>query len=127
MDGHCKQFDKRIGVTYAYESESYWDKEKKQSRAKRKLIGIVDPDTGEIIPTTKRKRNSSNTEVLNDGMPWLYARRTFYGATYLLDCIGGATGVADDLKLCFPDTYGQLLSMAYYLILEDKNPLRALK
>ena len=29
------QADKRIGVTYAYESTAFWDKEKKQSRAKR--------------------------------------------------------------------------------------------
>jgi transposase len=29
----------------------------------------------------------------------------------------------DDLKNCFPDTYKQILSIAYYLILEDKNPL----
>jgi transposase len=56
-------------------------------------------------------------------IPWLYAKRTFYGATYLLDSIGKTTGVADDLKTCFPDTYKQILSIAYYLILEDKNPL----
>ena len=43
-----KQHDRRIGVTYAYESASYWDSEKKQSRSKRSLVGIVDPVTGEI-------------------------------------------------------------------------------
>lgn len=48
------QYDKRSGITYAYESHSYWDKEKKTSRAKRKLIGRVDPDTGEIVPTDGR-------------------------------------------------------------------------
>ena len=45
--------DKRTGVTYVYESESYWDKEKKQPRSHRKLIGKVDDATGEIIPTSK--------------------------------------------------------------------------
>jgi len=35
------QLDKRSGITYAYESVSYWDKEKKQSRSKRTLIGRV--------------------------------------------------------------------------------------
>jgi hypothetical protein len=43
------QYDKRSGITYAYESISYWDKEKKMSRAKRKLIGRIDPDTGELF------------------------------------------------------------------------------
>lgn len=51
--------DKRSGITYAYESKSYWDKEKKQSRSKRTLIGRVDPETGEITKTDGRcKKNS---------------------------------------------------------------------
>jgi len=29
------QTDKRSGITYAYQSVSYWDKEKQQSRSKR--------------------------------------------------------------------------------------------
>ncbi len=49
--------------------------------------------------------------------------RKFYGATYLFDRIGEATGVTDDLKTCFPDSYCQILSIVYYLILEGKNPL----
>lgn len=51
--------DKRSGITYAYESKSYWDKEKQQSRSKRTLIGRVDQETGEIIKTDGRcKKNS---------------------------------------------------------------------
>ena len=46
-----------------------------------------------------------------------------YGATYLFDQIGIETGVTADLKTCFPATYKQILSIAYYLILEDQNPL----
>lgn len=51
-----KQKNKRSGVTYVYESESYWDKEKKQPRSKRTLIGKLDDKTGEIIPTGKSGR-----------------------------------------------------------------------
>jgi hypothetical protein len=54
--GIIHQHDKRSGITYAYESKSYWDKERKMSRAKRTLIGRVDPDTGEIVPTDGRGR-----------------------------------------------------------------------
>ena len=32
-----KVTNKKSGITYVYESESYWDKEKKQPRNKRKL------------------------------------------------------------------------------------------
>ena len=47
------QTDKKTGIKYAYESTSYWDKEKKQPRSKRRYLGKVDPETGEIIPCRK--------------------------------------------------------------------------
>ena len=58
------QTDKRTGIKYAYESFSYWDKEKGQPRSKRKYIGKVDPETGEIIPTAgTRKRGKKDGEA----------------------------------------------------------------
>ncbi len=118
------QTDKRSGITYAYESISHWDKEKKQSRAKRTLIGRVDSQSGEIVPTRKRLKpqiNESKQPELTP--PTLSKSRSFYGATYLFDAVGDKLGITDDLKKCFPETYKQILSTAYYLILEDKNPL----
>ena len=41
-----KQKDTRSGITYIDESQSYWDKERKQSRSKRRLIGRLDEETG---------------------------------------------------------------------------------
>lgn len=55
-----KQFDKRSGITYVYDSKSYYDKEKKCSRAKRTLIGKIDPNTGEIIPTDGRNKGAKS-------------------------------------------------------------------
>ena len=52
--------DRRTGTTYVYESKSYWDKEKKQPRSHRKLIGKLDDETGEIIPTGKSGRKKSS-------------------------------------------------------------------
>lgn len=49
-----KQYRPDIHATYVYESHSYWDKEKQQPRAKRKLLGRLDPETGEIVPTGRR-------------------------------------------------------------------------
>ena len=54
--------DKRTGVTYVYESEAYWDKEKKQPRSRRTLIGKLDEATGEIIPTGKSGRKKTAPE-----------------------------------------------------------------
>ncbi len=56
-------------------------------------------------------------------MPAIRTERLFFEATYLLDQIGLVSGVTEDLKACFPDTYKQILPLAYYLVLEDQNPL----
>ena len=116
------QTNQKTGVTYAYESISYWDKAKQQSRAKRKCVGRVDPETKEIIPTRKRKVLVSE-KARREPVSITKATRSFYGATYLFDRIGEDMGVVEDLKACFPDSYRQILSLAYYLIMEDKNSL----
>jgi hypothetical protein len=62
------QYDKRTGITYVYESESYWDKEKQQPRSHRKLIGKLDEKTGEIIPTDGRgKKRTQIKKAVSDG------------------------------------------------------------
>ena len=58
--------DKRSGLTYAYETTYVWDKEKKQSRSKRTLIGRVDEATGKIVPTDGRGRKRSPNYVPAD-------------------------------------------------------------
>ena len=55
--------NKITGITYVYESESYWDKEKKQPRNRRTLIGKLD-ENGEIVPTGKRGRPRKEDPVL---------------------------------------------------------------
>ena len=52
------QIDKKTGAKYAFESVSYWDKDKKQPRSKRRYLGKVDPETGEIIPSRGRTVHS---------------------------------------------------------------------
>lgn len=61
-----KQYHKDTNTTYVYESTSYWDAEKQQSRSKRRVIGKLDPVTGEIIPTGKRgRKKGSASEITN--------------------------------------------------------------
>lgn len=70
MASIVKLTDKRTGVTYVYESESYWDKEKKQPRSRRKLIGKIDPETNEIVPTGPRgRKKGAVTEPESKGHP----------------------------------------------------------
>ncbi|MFZ3171151.1 MAG: transposase [Carboxydocellales bacterium] len=125
------QKDKRSGITYAYESNAWWDKEKKQSRSKRTLIGRLDKTTGNIVPTDGRCRkdkakqqSTDESQVPKRGpVPRTETSHLYYGATYLLDCIGDSVGITRNLELCFPNDYKRILSIAYYLILENNNPL----
>lgn len=51
--GITKSTDKKTGITYVYSSESYWDKDLKAPRNRKKLIGKIDKETGEVVPTGK--------------------------------------------------------------------------
>ncbi len=56
-----KKYNKANKTTYVYDSVSYWDKEKQQPRSKRKLIGKIDPATGEIVPTAGRGKRTKTS------------------------------------------------------------------
>lgn len=119
------QVNKKTGITNVYENEPYWDKEKQQSRAKRTLVGKLS-ESSEIMPTSAYKKKA---ELVSDAaskrcpVPITEVRRSFFGASYLIDQIEKMTGITQDLKTCFPDKYIQMLSVAYYLILEENNAL----
>ena len=78
-----KQYHKDTDTTYVYESESYWDPEKKQSRSRRKVIGKIDPSTGEIIPTGKRgrKKKEPDVSVISSGRDDLAEISSLYAAS----------------------------------------------
>lgn len=122
------QTDKKTGITYAYETTYYWDKEKKQSRSKRTCVGKVDSTSGKIIPTRGRVKcvNNSPSETIpvkRGPKAFLATKHLYYGATYLLEEFSNQLGLTNDLRACFPTAYKQILSIVFYLILEDNNPL----
>jgi len=99
------QCDKRTGITYVYEAESQWDPQAKQTRyKKRKLVGHIDPDTGQVQPNRPTRPSEA---------------RMCTGATILLDLIADTTGLTSDLARTFPDTHQAILSVAYFLVCED--------
>ena len=56
-----KYKNKKTGAVAVYESTSHYDSETKQSRPIRKYLGMEDPETGELIPTSgKRGRKQSD-------------------------------------------------------------------
>ena len=58
--------NKKTGVVSLYESTSYYDPVTKQSRPKRKYLGVEDPETGELIPTSgkrgRKKKDGSDPD-----------------------------------------------------------------
>ena len=71
MSSIVYQTNKQTGITYAYESVSYWDKEKKQPRSKRQYLGRVDPETGDIIRKKDKKTDSAEVVVGSVDLPAL--------------------------------------------------------
>lgn len=70
--------NKKNGTTYVYESENYWDKEKKQTRSKHKCIGKIDPETGRIIPL-KHLAIEPLVETKPGPVPVTKIKHSFYG------------------------------------------------
>ncbi len=98
--------EQKVGkYTYVYEAESYWDKEKKQSRQHRKFLGRKDKVTGEIIDT-KNKDKTKPVAALD------------FGTTLFLNSICEKLGITDIIKEMFPDNYKEILALVYYTVIE---------
>lgn len=61
--------DKKTGRVLLYESTSYYDPVKKQSRPKRKYLGVEDPVTGELIPSSKKPGRKKGSKNLPKNLP----------------------------------------------------------
>ncbi|MDO9533739.1 MAG: IS1634 family transposase [Bacillota bacterium] len=110
------------GTEYVYEYDSTWNGEKKYGTHKRDYIGKMVEDV--FVPNKKYKLQMELDKAKQSGpVAVTSCKRTFYGATALFDTIGEKLGITSDLKKCFPETYTKILSVVYYLILEDRNPL----
>ena len=108
---------------YVFFDTPYWNPIKKRGEHKRDYIGKVTKD-GFVPNQNYFIRLQSECKLLKPGpVPATECRRLFYGATYLLDCIADTTGIADDLRHCFGSIGEEILSMAYYLVLEEGQPM----
>jgi len=110
MSCRIKHFNKNTGVTYVYESVSYWDKKKQQARNKKVCVGKLDPSSGELIPS---KRLAPEQAAARD--PAVTASAEIVGPSIILDAITDRLGLGSLLKSCFPKDHQQILTMAYYL------------
>ena len=56
MFGIVYQRDKRSGSTYAYQDRRHFDPETGRLQTRREYLGRVDPETGEIVPKFRGRR-----------------------------------------------------------------------
>lgn len=110
MSSNIKYMNTKTGVTYIYESTSYWDKDKKQPRNKRVCIGKLDSKTGDLIPSRRILPTSTTTTDIT-------AMAKVIGPTYLLDEIDKQFGIGKLLKKSCPMHYEQIKAVAYYLVI----------
>jgi len=99
-------FDQVVnGKIYVYEIKSYWDKDKKQPRQKRKYLGRRDPITGKII-NTKTKKGSKPNRVFD------------FGNCYFIEQIIKDMGIYDLLKGIYSMQYKEIIALIQYKISE---------
>ena len=102
---------KSNGAAYLYAVKSYWDKEKKQARNKQVCLGRLNEETGEVMPSSRRQR----TEKRAAAAPDVTASTKVYGPHLLLTKLAKDTGLTATLKKSFPDTYKEILSLAFFI------------
>ena len=110
MPCRVNHVNKATGVTYVYESVSFWDKMKKQSRNKQVCVGKIDPASGKFIPS---KRLAPEKAAVRD--PAVTASAEIVGPSLVLDAVGERLGMEKLLMACFPQEHQRIQMMAYYL------------
>ena len=60
------QYDSRVNATYAYHNKVMWDKTLKKSSTSRILIAKLDPNTGELVKTSGKRRKKAIDEDVID-------------------------------------------------------------
>lgn len=104
--------NKKTGTVYVYSVESYWDKEKKAPRNKQKCLGKLDPETGELIPSKKRRKEANQTIAKFDTP----VTTKVAGPSLILEALTDKHNIKELLKECFPEDYNFILSMVYYIV-----------
>lgn len=120
--------NKKSGRTYVYNNISYWDKEEKKPKSKRKCIGHVDPLSGEIVPNRKKgdkRKNLSPAPQAVDTKETPHCSVLDCGVSTLLDQVARETGLAGVLSKVFPQDSAAILTCAYYLVSEGQALSRA--
>lgn len=112
MSSIAYHHNKKTGAVYVYSVESYWDKQKKAPRNKQVCLGKLDPESGEIIPS-KRRRKIVERAV---SAPGVTVTSRVAGPFLLLETLTRRLGIRKHLKRCFSAIHPFILSLVYYVV-----------
>jgi transposase len=134
----CFNKNNKSGTIYVYAGKSKRVLGQKNPESKKRYLGKLNQETGEIIETNWKKSknpqrilqqaynkidNTLNDEKNNsNSTKSLISTTRIYGTHLLLDKICKDTGLLALLKIIFPDKYKEILSIVYY-IAHKGNPL----
>jgi hypothetical protein len=102
------------GAAYLYSFESYWDKGKKAARNRQVCLGRYNEETGELIPS-KRRKEKTESEGAGAGAGFK-ATTKVYGPYLLLSRLAEETGLAGMLETCMPDISDEILSLVFFIV-----------
>jgi hypothetical protein len=114
--------NKKNGRKYAYQSESFRDPITKKVKTKQKYLGVVDPETGQIVASLKNKTdNNMIIKVASESLPAISYQNKVYttkvvGPYSILDAISENLGIIPALQFSFPKIYTDILSLVYYIV-----------
>jgi len=94
------------GKKYAYEAEGYWDPVKKQARQRRKYLGAVNEETGEIIP------KKTQTQI--------HFSKSF-GQYHVLHELAKQSGLEARLRDSFGDDAALMLALAMIRVVDSTS------
>ena len=115
MAYRTRHIDKKTGAIYVYSVESYWDKEKKAARNKQVCLGRLNEETGEIVPSGRKKRTVARATEASKTEEGVTATARVIGPFALLDKVAEDTGLKAVAKKCFHDGTDDVLSLAYFI------------
>ena len=92
------------GNVYLYETESYWDSEKKQARQRSKYLG---------------PKEKAETKKLKHSLSQLVSKS--YGNIFLLEKVSKSIGLYDVIKSSYPDCYKEVLASSFYEIIGEST------
>lgn len=105
-----RHINPKTGKVYIYSVDSYWDKEKKAPRNRQRLIGSLDPVSGDFIA---RKPKPSAAEKAMAGVS---AHCLVVGPALLLEKLTAGLELAPLLRQCFPNDADRILCVVYFIV-----------